>query len=52
MKVEQVHSAPAPLRKEAPLMPETRAQDGVPPVATSGKKKNSAKKQKAESGGW
>ncbi|KAG7256344.1 hypothetical protein CRUP_019196 [Coryphaenoides rupestris] len=34
---------------EAPLMPETRAKEGVPPVATSGKKKKSAKKQKAES---
>ena len=51
-KVEQVHSTPAPLRKEAPLVSETRAQDAVPPPTTSGKKKNSAKKQKAESGGW
>ncbi|KAM3849363.1 kinectin-like [Diretmus argenteus] len=44
-KVEQ---APAPLKKEAPLMAETKALDGTPPTTTSGKKKNSAKKQKSE----
>ena len=43
--MEQV-AAPAPVKKEVPLMSET----SVPPATTGGKKKNSAKKQKAESG--
>ncbi|XP_068436180.1 kinectin isoform X2 [Clinocottus analis] len=39
---------PAPVKKEAPIVSETRVLDGVIPVVTSGKKKNSAKKQKTE----
>jgi len=39
---------PAPVKKEAPVMSETRVLDGATPAATSGKKKNSAKKQKTE----
>lgn len=46
-KVEQ---APVLVKKEAPLMAETKALDGTPPISTSGKKKNYAKKQKTESG--
>ncbi|XP_029900492.1 kinectin isoform X2 [Myripristis murdjan] len=45
-KVEQ---APVLVKKEAPLMAETKALDGTPPISTSGKKKNYAKKQKTES---
>nr|XP_046269973.1 kinectin isoform X2 [Scatophagus argus] len=40
--------APAPVKKEAPVVAETKVLDGAP-TATSGKKKNSAKKQKTES---
>uniref|UniRef100_A0A8C2ZW55 Kinectin 1 n=1 Tax=Cyclopterus lumpus TaxID=8103 RepID=A0A8C2ZW55_CYCLU len=39
---------PAPVKKEAPIISETRVLDGATPGATSGKKKNSAKKQKTE----
>ncbi|KAK9533635.1 hypothetical protein VZT92_008741 [Zoarces viviparus] len=39
---------PAPVKKEAPIMSETRVMDGATPAATGGKKKNSAKKQKTE----
>ncbi|XP_046903886.1 kinectin isoform X2 [Hypomesus transpacificus] len=40
---------PAPAKKEAPVVAETKAQDGAPPpTTTTGKKKNSAKKQKTE----
>ncbi|XP_067098655.1 kinectin isoform X5 [Osmerus mordax] len=40
---------PAPAKKEAPIVAETKAQDGAPPpTTTTGKKKNSAKKQKTE----
>uniref|UniRef100_A0AAQ4PMH4 Kinectin 1 n=1 Tax=Gasterosteus aculeatus aculeatus TaxID=481459 RepID=A0AAQ4PMH4_GASAC len=39
---------PAPVKKETPVMADTRIVDGAAPVATSGKKKNSAKKQKTE----
>lgn len=45
VKAEQ---APAPIKKEAPIVAETKVVDGAAPVATSGKKKNSAKKQKTE----
>ena len=42
---------PAPAKKEAPVVAETKAQDGAPPpTTTTGKKKNSAKKQKTEHG--
>ncbi|CAB1335220.1 unnamed protein product [Coregonus sp. 'balchen'] len=47
----KVEKAPAPVKKEAPVPVETKAQDGAAPPATtstSGKKKNSAKKQKTE----
>ncbi|XP_056151619.1 kinectin isoform X2 [Lampris incognitus] len=44
-KVEQ---APPSVKKEAHLIAETKALDGVPPTTTGGKKKNSAKKQKTE----
>uniref|UniRef100_A0A7N6A265 Ribosome receptor lysine/proline rich domain-containing protein n=1 Tax=Anabas testudineus TaxID=64144 RepID=A0A7N6A265_ANATE len=40
--------APAPVKKEAPVVAETKVLDGATPVVTSGKKKNSAKKQKTE----
>ncbi|XP_045065065.1 kinectin isoform X1 [Coregonus clupeaformis] len=49
----KVEKAPAPVKKEAPVPVETKAQDGAAPPATtstSGKKKNSAKKQKTEHG--
>uniref|UniRef100_A0A3Q3KW64 Kinectin 1 n=2 Tax=Mastacembelus armatus TaxID=205130 RepID=A0A3Q3KW64_9TELE len=45
IKVEQ---APAPVKKEAPIVAETKVLDGATPSATSGRKKNSAKKQKTE----
>uniref|UniRef100_A0A4W5JHZ8 Kinectin 1 n=1 Tax=Hucho hucho TaxID=62062 RepID=A0A4W5JHZ8_9TELE len=47
----KVDKAPAPVKKEVPVPVETKAQDGAAPPATnstSGKKKNSAKKQKTE----
>lgn len=47
VKAEQ---APASVKKEPPIVAETRVLDGVAPNATSGKKKNSAKKQKTETG--
>lgn len=47
VKAEQ---APAPVKKEAPIVAETKVLDGAAPTATSGKKKNSAKKQKTEPG--
>lgn len=47
VKAEQ---APAPVKKEAPIVAETKVLDGAAPPATSGKKKNSAKKQKTEPG--
>ncbi|XP_067335420.1 kinectin isoform X3 [Channa argus] len=40
--------APAPVKKEAPVVGETKVLDGTTQVVTSGKKKNSAKKQKIE----
>lgn len=42
--------APAPVKKEAPTVAETKVLDGATQVVTSGKKKNSAKKQKTEPG--
>ncbi|KAL6105689.1 ktn1 [Pungitius sinensis] len=39
---------PVPVKKETPVMSEIRIVDSAVPVATSGKKKNSAKKQKTE----
>ncbi|KAG7509788.1 kinectin isoform X6 [Solea senegalensis] len=45
VKVEQ---APAPVKKDAPVVTETKVLDGVTPSVTAGKKKNSAKKQKTE----
>ncbi|KAM9433037.1 kinectin-like isoform 9-T12 [Salvelinus alpinus] len=48
IKMEKV---PAPVKKEAPVLVETKAQDGPAPpdtTTTSGKKRNSAKKQKTE----
>ncbi|XP_016527500.1 kinectin isoform X5 [Poecilia formosa] len=45
VKAEQ---APAPSKKEAPSVAETKVLDGVNPTAVTGKKKNSAKKQKTE----
>lgn len=47
VKAEQ---APAPVKKEAPIVAETKVLDGAAPSTTSGKKKNHAKKQKAEPG--
>lgn len=47
LKAEQ---APAPVKKEPPIVAETKVLDGAAPNATSGKKKNSAKKQKTEPG--
>lgn len=47
LKAEQ---APAPVKKESPIVAETKVLDGAAPNATSGKKKNSAKKQKTEPG--
>ncbi|XP_034153186.1 kinectin isoform X6 [Esox lucius] len=45
----KLEKAPAAVRKEPPAPAETKAQDGAaPPVTTTGKKKNSAKKQKTE----
>ncbi|KAM8916589.1 kinectin isoform 2-T2 [Spinachia spinachia] len=38
----------APVKKETPVISETRIVDSAAPVATGGKKKNSAKKQKTE----
>lgn len=46
-KAEQ---APPPVKKEPPIVAETKVLDGAAPVAPSGKKKNSAKKQKTEPG--
>lgn len=46
-KAEQ---APPPVKKELPIVAETKVLDGAAPVAPSGKKKNSAKKQKTEPG--
>ncbi|XP_054894230.1 kinectin isoform X6 [Poeciliopsis prolifica] len=45
VKAEQ---APAPSKKEAPSVAETKVLDGANPMAVTGKKKNSAKKQKTE----
>ncbi|XP_047466466.1 kinectin isoform X2 [Mugil cephalus] len=45
IKAEQ---APAPVKKEAPVVAETKVLDGATPSATGGKKKNSAKRQKTE----
>lgn len=47
LKQEQ---APAPVKKEAPIVAETKVLDGAAPSVTTGKKKNSAKKQKTEPG--
>lgn len=47
IKAEQ---APAPAKKEALVVAETKVLDGATPSAPSGKKKNSAKKQKTEPG--
>lgn len=47
VKAEQ---APAPSKKEAPSVAETKVFDGVNPTAVTGKKKNTAKKQKTEHG--
>lgn len=47
VKAEQ---APAPSKKEASSVAETKVLDGVNPTAVTGKKKNSAKKQKTEHG--
>ncbi|XP_055719193.1 kinectin-like isoform X3 [Salvelinus fontinalis] len=47
----KMEKAPAPVKKEAPVLVETKAQDGPAPpdtTTTSGKKRNSAKKQKTE----
>ncbi|XP_033966870.1 kinectin isoform X5 [Pseudochaenichthys georgianus] len=44
----EAKSEPAPVKKEAPIVAETKVLDGATPVATSGKKKNSSKKQKTE----
>lgn len=46
----KVVQAPAPAKKEAPIVAETKVLDGATSVVTSGKKKNSAKKQKTEPG--
>uniref|UniRef100_A0A8D3E4P8 Kinectin 1 n=1 Tax=Scophthalmus maximus TaxID=52904 RepID=A0A8D3E4P8_SCOMX len=45
VKAEQ---APAPVKKDAPTVAETRVLDGAAPSVTAGKKKNSAKRQKTE----
>ncbi|XP_045918650.1 kinectin isoform X4 [Micropterus dolomieu] len=45
IKAEQ---CPVLVKKEAPIVAETKVLDGAAPSATSGKKKNSAKKQKTE----
>lgn len=47
IKAEQ---CPVLVKKEAPIVAETKVLDGAAPSATSGKKKNSAKKQKTEHG--
>jgi len=47
VKAEQ---APAPVKKEAPTVADTKVLDGATPSAPSGKKKSSAKKQKTEPG--
>ncbi|KAF3844834.1 hypothetical protein F7725_007997, partial [Dissostichus mawsoni] len=44
----EAKSEQAPVKKEAPIVAETKVLDGATPVATSGKKKNSSKKQKTE----
>ncbi|KAK1894199.1 Kinectin [Dissostichus eleginoides] len=44
----EAKSEQAPVKKEAPIVAETKVLDGATPVATSGKKKNSSKKQKNE----
>lgn len=46
-KAEQ---APPTLKKEPPIIAETKVPEGAAPNPPSGKKKNSAKKQKTESG--
>lgn len=48
---EEVKAEPAPaqVKKERPIVAETKALDGAAPTATSGKKK-SAKKQRTEPG--
>ncbi|XP_071353925.1 kinectin isoform X2 [Trachinotus anak] len=40
--------APAPVKKDAPIVAETKVLDGAAPTVTTSKKKNSAKKQKTE----
>ncbi|XP_039992869.1 kinectin isoform X3 [Xiphias gladius] len=45
VKAEQ---APAPVKKEVPIVAETKVLDGATPSVTASKKKNSAKKQKTE----
>lgn len=47
VKAEQ---APAPGKKELLIVAETKVLDGAAPTANSGKRKNSAKKQKTEPG--
>ena len=47
VKAEQ---APASVKKDAPIVAETKVLDGATPSVTAGKKKNSAKKQKTEPG--
>ncbi|KAJ7990721.1 hypothetical protein DPEC_G00289850 [Dallia pectoralis] len=45
----KLEKAQAPVKKEPPVQAETKSPDAsVPPVTTTGKKKNSAKKQKTE----
>lgn len=47
-KAEQT---PAPVKKEVPIIvAETKVLDGAAPPASTGKKKNSAKKKNSESG--
>lgn len=46
----EVKAEQAPVKKEPPIVAETKVLDGAAPNATSGKKKNSAKKQKTEPG--
>ncbi|XP_029349825.1 kinectin isoform X2 [Echeneis naucrates] len=48
VKAEQ---APASVKKDAPIVAETKVMDGATPNVTTGKKKNSAKKQKTEPNG-
>ncbi|XP_029317316.1 kinectin isoform X2 [Cottoperca gobio] len=44
----EVKSEQAPVKKEAPIVAESKVLDSATPSATTGKKKNSAKKQKTE----